>query len=72
MGRKKIGGYIIEWYKGDHAPLHVHIYEDDIHLGRFDIENQRPMKGLAMTERLKKALKTAGFMKEAKNGSEKN
>ena len=43
MGRKKKGGYIFETYAGDHSPYHVHIYEGDDFIGRFDIENQRPM-----------------------------
>ena len=27
MGRIKRGGYIIEWWMGDHNPKHVHIYK---------------------------------------------
>lgn len=66
MGRKKIGGFLMEWYKGDHRPLHVHIYQEGIHLGRFDLESQRPMKGLKMTRKLMRALTMAGFLKETK------
>ena len=43
MGRKKRGGYIFETYAGDHPPYHVHVYKGDDFIGRFDIENQRPM-----------------------------
>lgn len=28
MGREKRGGYIIEWWMGDHSPKHVHVYKD--------------------------------------------
>ena len=28
MGRIKRGGYLIEWWMGDHQPKHVHIYRD--------------------------------------------
>lgn len=28
MGRKKRGGYLIEWWIGDHLPKHVHVYKD--------------------------------------------
>ena len=63
MGRKKIGGFVFEWYVGDHSPLHVHVYERGIHLGRFDLESQTPMKGLAMTDKLRRALIMAGFLK---------
>jgi hypothetical protein len=45
VGRKKRGGYVFETYSGDHPPYHVHIYKDDRFVGRFDIENQRPMDG---------------------------
>ena len=43
MGRRKRGGYIFETYAGDHPPYHVHVYKGDDFIGRFDIENQRPM-----------------------------
>ncbi|MEX0804663.1 MAG: DUF4160 domain-containing protein [Candidatus Binatia bacterium] len=43
MGRKKRGGYIFETYSGDHPPYHVHIYKGDEFIGRYDIENQKPM-----------------------------
>ena len=63
MGRKKIGGFVFEWYIGDHLPLHIHIYKDDFHLGRFDLETQKPMKDLKMTDKLKRALVMGGFLK---------
>ena len=28
MGRVKRGGYLIEWWMGDHTPKHVHVYKD--------------------------------------------
>jgi len=45
VGRKKRGGYVFETYAGDHRPYHVHIYKEDRFIGRFDVENQRPMDG---------------------------
>ncbi len=42
---RKGGGYIFETYAGDHPPYHVHIYKGDQFIGRFDIENERPMDG---------------------------
>jgi hypothetical protein len=45
VGRKKRGGYIFETYAGDHPPYHVHVYQDDRFIGRFDIENQVAMDG---------------------------
>ena len=62
MGRKRIGGFVFEWYVGDHRPYHIHVYKDNVHLGRFDLEEQKPMKGLAMTRDLKRALTLGGFI----------
>lgn len=66
MGRRKVGGFVFEWYSGDHRPLHVHVFKDGIYLGRFDIESGRPMKGLKITDKLKKVLMMAGFLGKGK------
>ena len=29
MGRIRRGGYIFEWWIGDHAPRHIHVSEDN-------------------------------------------
>ena len=63
MSRKKRGGYIFETYAGDHAPYHVHIYKDDRFIGRFDIENQRPMDG-DLPAQVLKYLEELGYKKE--------
>lgn len=64
MGTKKIGGFIFRTFATDHRPYHVHIYYEQKELGRFDIENQRPMeKKFSMSGKLKKTLKEAGYLK---------
>lgn len=63
MGRRKTGGYIFEWYKGDHRPLHIHVFKNGAHLGRYDLESGKPMRGLKMTSNLDYALIQAGFKK---------
>jgi len=64
MGTKKIGGFIFRTFIADHHPYHVHIYYEQKELGRFDIENQKPMdKKLKMTSKLEKALSEAGYLK---------
>lgn len=71
MGRKRIGGFIFEWYIGDHRPFHIHVYQNNVPLGRFDLEKQKPMKELKMTDALRRALILGGFItgsKEDKNG----
>ena len=62
MGRKKAGGFIFEWYSGDHEPFHVHVYEGSVFIGRYDIVSQRPMGDWVLTSRIRKALKQAGFL----------
>ncbi len=39
MGKIRRGGYVLEWFIGDHQPRHVHVYDSKgQHLGRFDID----------------------------------
>ena len=39
MGRVRRSGYIIEWFIGDHAPRHVHVYDSKgLFLGRLNLE----------------------------------
>lgn len=69
MGRKKAGGYIFEWYSGDHEPFHVHVYEGTEFIGRFDVIHQRPIGNWELTGRIRKALKQVGFLLEIKHGA---
>jgi hypothetical protein len=34
-------------WKGDHTPRHVHVYRDGKFIVKWDVENQKPMKGAA-------------------------
>lgn len=39
MGKVRRGGYVLEWFIGDHQPRHVHVYDaKGRHLGRLDID----------------------------------
>jgi hypothetical protein len=39
VGRVRHSGYIIEWFIGDHAPRHVHVYDSKgLFLGRLNLE----------------------------------
>lgn len=53
-------------YIGDHPPLHVHIFKDRRFIGRWDIENQEPMKGdnFEVRRDLRRALKRGGYLLE--------
>lgn len=64
MGKKRARGYLFISYKGDHAPLHVHIYRKEREIGRWDIENQRPMDDFHAGRRLRKALAELGYLLE--------
>jgi len=64
MGRKRFGGFILVAYKGDHTPLHVHIEKNGRDIGRWDIENQKPMDDLDVSQKLKNVLKQAGYLIE--------
>jgi hypothetical protein len=65
VGRRKRGGYIFETYAGDHPPYHVHIYRGDEFIGRFDIENQKPMDG-ELSSKILKFLEELGYLKPPK------
>jgi hypothetical protein len=58
-------GFIFVTYSGDHPPYHVHILTaSGRNIGRFDLENQRPMDDFELSRRLKKALSDMGYMTE--------
>ena len=44
MGKVRRGGYIFEWWLGDHPPRHVHISDSDGNLlGRVVAETLTPL-----------------------------
>jgi hypothetical protein len=47
VGRVRRGGFIFVWWKGDHAPRHVHVYCDGKLVVKWDLDNWKPMKGEA-------------------------
>ncbi len=55
MGRVKRGGYLIEWWMGDHLPKHVHVYKDGEFVAKISIPGFIVLRG-KMTNRLKKIL----------------
>ena len=56
MGRFKRGGYLIEWWMGDHWPKHVHIYRDDEEIAKVQIPEMIVLTG-HVNRRLRKILK---------------
>jgi hypothetical protein len=45
MGKVRRAGYVFVTWKGDHTPRHVHVYRGGKFIVKWDLENQRPMKG---------------------------
>ena len=45
MGKVRRGGFVFFSWKGDHGPQHVHVYKDGKLIVKWDVENQKAMKG---------------------------
>ncbi len=45
MGKFRRGGYVFFTWRGDHAPRHVHVYRNGELVVKWDLDNQKPMKG---------------------------
>ena len=45
MGKQRRGGYIFITWKSDHPPRHVHVYRDGKLVVKWDLDNQKAMKG---------------------------
>jgi hypothetical protein len=50
MGKIRRGGYIFMSWKSDHPPRHAHVYREGKLVVRSDLDNGKPMKGLASAE----------------------
>jgi hypothetical protein len=55
MSRTCRGNYVLVTYAGDHAPRHVHVYLDNRLVLRRDLDDWRPIFGLA-TRRIRRYL----------------
>ena len=52
MSRARRGGFVFVWWKGDHAPRHVHVYREGQLVVKWDLDNWKPMKGEASRQLL--------------------
>jgi len=50
VGKKRRGGFVFVTWKGDHPPRHVHVYRDGRLVVKWDLDNQKPMKGSASSK----------------------
>jgi hypothetical protein len=46
LGKIRRGGYVFLSWKGDHPPQHVHVYRSGRLVLKWDLDNDRPMKGV--------------------------
>ncbi len=53
MGRIKRGNFIFVYWTGDHPPYHIHVYRAGMLVVKWDLENDRPMKGQITRQILK-------------------
>lgn len=45
MGRARRGGYLIEWWIGDHLPKHVHVYRGGRFVAKIEIPGLLVLSG---------------------------
>jgi hypothetical protein len=46
VGRKRRGGFFFVWFKGDHEPRHVHVFDaKDRFLGRVRLDTYEYLEG---------------------------
>lgn len=45
MGKIRRGNYVFVFWQGDHPPRHVHVFRDGALVVKWDLENDKAMKG---------------------------
>jgi hypothetical protein len=51
LAREHQGGYVFVWWKGEPPPRNVHVYRDGSFVVKWDLDNNRPMRGGASQPR---------------------
>lgn len=46
MGRLRRKNYLFVWYISDHPPPHVHVYRNGKAIGKFNLIDESPIKGV--------------------------
>ena len=62
MGKVRRGGYVFISWKSDHPPRHVHVYPEGRLIVKWDLDNDKVMKGAISAEILEliRALRNEG------------
>jgi hypothetical protein len=53
LERIQRGGFLFVFWRGDHPPRHVHVYRDSKLVVKWDLENDKAMRGAATRQILK-------------------
>ena len=57
MGKVRRGGYILEWFVGDHVPRHIHVYTSKHKfIGRLDVDRLVGIEGWTPDRKLIKLI----------------
>jgi len=57
MGRKRRGGYIFDFWVGDHHPRHVHVLKDRRLIAKVELDQHLTVMEGKINRRIKKILK---------------
>jgi len=62
VGKVRRGGYVFISWKSDHPPRHVHVYREGRLIVKWDLDNDKVMKGAISAEILEliRALRNEG------------
>ncbi|HSA58666.1 MAG TPA: DUF4160 domain-containing protein [bacterium] len=58
MGRIKRGGYIFEFWVGDHPPRHVHVLKDGKLIAKMELDEALTVMKGKVSRRLRKILRS--------------
>ena len=58
MGRLKRGGYIFEFWVGDHPPRHVHVLKDQRLIAKVELDGKLTLMEGKMSRRIRKIIKS--------------
>ena len=58
MGRIRRGGYIFEFWAGDHPPRHVHVLKNRKLLARVELDDRLTLMEGKINRRIRKILKS--------------
>lgn len=58
MGRKRRGGFIFDFWIGDHPPRHVHVFKDSKFIAKIELDKELTCMEGKTSRKLLKVLKS--------------